>query len=60
LAVSGELNIEEPSGVYSSPSIIRMIKSRRIWAGHVARMREDDCIEDFGGRTRRKETTKNA
>jgi hypothetical protein len=27
--------------LYSSPSIIRMIKSRRMrWAGHVARMRE--------------------
>jgi hypothetical protein len=28
--------------LYSSPNIIRMIKSRRIWwAGHVARMRAD-------------------
>jgi hypothetical protein len=27
--------------LYSSPSIIRIIKSRRMrWAGHVARMRE--------------------
>jgi hypothetical protein len=27
--------------LYSSPNIIRMIKSRRMrWAGHVARMRE--------------------
>jgi hypothetical protein len=24
----------------SSPSIVRMIKSRRIWVGHVARMGE--------------------
>jgi hypothetical protein len=31
----------EVSNVYSSPSIIRMIKSRRMkWAGHVAQMRE--------------------
>jgi hypothetical protein len=28
-------------GLYSSPSIIRIMKSRRMkWAGHVARMRE--------------------
>jgi hypothetical protein len=34
-----KLHTEELHNVYSSPSIIRMIKSRRmIWAGHVARM----------------------
>jgi hypothetical protein len=34
-----ELHNEELHDLYSSPSIIRMIKSRRIrWAGHVARM----------------------
>jgi hypothetical protein len=32
---------EELYNLYSSPSIIRMIKSRRMrWAGHVARMGE--------------------
>jgi hypothetical protein len=32
---------EELHRLYSSPSIIRMIKSRRMrWAGHVARMGE--------------------
>jgi hypothetical protein len=32
---------EELHGLYSSPSIIRMIKARRMrWAGHVARMGE--------------------
>jgi hypothetical protein len=36
-----ELHNEELRDLYSSPSIIRMIKSRRIkWDGHVARMRE--------------------
>jgi len=30
---------EEISGVYSSPNIVRAIKSRRMrWVGHVARM----------------------
>jgi hypothetical protein len=33
------LHNEELRNLYSSPSIIRMIKSRRMrWAGHVARM----------------------
>jgi hypothetical protein len=33
------LHNEELHNLYSSPNIIRMIKSRRIrWAGHVARM----------------------
>jgi hypothetical protein len=36
-----KLHNEELHNLYSSPSIIRMIKSRRIrWAGHVARMEE--------------------
>jgi hypothetical protein len=36
---------EELHNVYSSPSIIILMKSRRVrWAGHVARMGEEDCI----------------
>ena len=36
-----KLHSEELHNLYSSPSIIRMIKSRRMrWAGHVARMGE--------------------
>jgi hypothetical protein len=34
--------IEELHNLYSSPDIIRQIKSRRMWwTGHVARMREE-------------------
>jgi len=33
---------EELNGLYSLPSIVRMVKLRRMrWAGHVARMEED-------------------
>jgi hypothetical protein len=43
--VTGEwrkLHSEELHNLYSSPNIIRQIKSRRIrWAGHVARMGEE-------------------
>jgi hypothetical protein len=43
--VKGEwmkLHIEELHNLYSSPDIIRQVKSRRMrWAGHVARMGED-------------------
>jgi hypothetical protein len=47
-----KLHNEELHNLYSSPSIIRMIKSRRMrWAGHVAR------LGDIGGKARRKETT---
>jgi hypothetical protein len=36
-----KLHNEELHDLYSSPSIIRIIKARRMrWAGHVARMRE--------------------
>jgi hypothetical protein len=41
LVTSGwrKLHNEELHDLYSSPSIIRIIKSRRMrWAGHVARM----------------------
>ena len=43
--VTGEwrrLHNEELNVLYSSPSIVRVIKSRRMrWAGHVARMGEE-------------------
>jgi hypothetical protein len=43
--VTGEgrkLHIEELHNLYSSPDIIRQVKSRRMrWAGHVARMGDE-------------------
>jgi hypothetical protein len=38
---SRKLHNEELHGLYSSPSIVRVIKARRMrWTGHVARMGE--------------------
>jgi hypothetical protein len=40
-----KLHDEELQNLYSSSTIIRMIKSRRMkWAVHVARMEEDECM----------------
>jgi len=43
--VTGEwrrLHNEELNGLYSSPNIVRVIKSKRMrWAGHVARMGDE-------------------
>jgi hypothetical protein len=48
---------EELHILYSSPKIIRQIKSWRMeWAGHVARVGEES-VQGFGGNARRKETT---
>jgi hypothetical protein len=42
---------EELHNLYSSPSIIRMIKSRRMrWAGHVAQMGETGNVYGILGR----------
>jgi len=48
-----KLHNEELNDLYSSPNIVRVIKSRRMgWAGHVARMGgEDRRIQGFGGET---------
>jgi len=44
---------EELNDLYTSPNIVRVIKSRRMgWAGHVACMGgEERCIQGFGGDT---------
>src|SRR5215475_849391 len=42
--VTGEwrkLHNEELKDLYSSPSVVRVVKSRMRWAGHVTRMGED-------------------
>jgi hypothetical protein len=42
---------EELHNLYSSPDIIRQVKSRRMrWAGHVARMGEERSVQGFGGK----------
>ena len=49
--VTGEwrkLHNEELNNLYSSPNIVRLIKSRRmIWAGHVARMGRGEAYTGF-------------
>jgi hypothetical protein len=46
-----KLHNEELHDLYSSPSIIRIIKSRRLrWAGHVARMGEKRKTKTYMGR----------
>jgi len=54
-----KLHDEELKVLYSSPNIVRVIKSRRMrWVGHVAHMGgEERRIQSFGGETRGKETT---
>jgi len=48
-----KLHSQELNDLYSSPNIIRVIKSKRMkWAGHVARIGgEERCIQGFGGET---------
>jgi hypothetical protein len=43
-----KLHNDELHSLYSSPNIVRVIKSRRMrWAGHVARMGEGRCVCKF-------------
>jgi hypothetical protein len=60
--VTGEwrkLHNKKLHDLYSSPSIIRIIKSRRLrWADHVARMGRRGTRIDYWGEARGKETTR--
>jgi len=58
--VTGEwkrLDNEELNDLYTSPNIVRVIKSRRMrWAGHVARMGEErGCIGSWWGHQRERD-----
>jgi hypothetical protein len=53
-----KLHNEELHNLYSSPSIIRMVKSRRMrWARNLARMGEENMYV-IDGKERRKEPTR--
>jgi hypothetical protein len=50
---NGELH-----NLYSTPNVIRMIKPRRMrLVEHVTRTREgeEECVQEFGGKARKKE-----
>ena len=48
-----KLHNEKHYDLYSSPNIVRVIKSRRMrWSWHVARIGgEESCIQGLGGET---------
>ena len=53
----GRLHNEELNDLYSSPNIVRVIKSRRMrWVGHVGRMGEElGCIGSWWGNRRERD-----
>jgi hypothetical protein len=54
-----KLHNEELHNLYSSPSIIRIIKSRRLrWVVYVARIMKEDGLQIIGRKARRKETSR--
>jgi hypothetical protein len=51
-----KLHNEDLHDLYSSPNIVRVIKSRRMrWAGHVARMRRQACVGFWWGNLRKRD-----
>jgi hypothetical protein len=62
--VTGEwrkLHNEELYNLYCSPSIIGMVKSRRMgWAKHPERMGKEECMQVIGRNARRKDTSRRA
>ena len=54
-----KLRNEEFNDLYSSPNIVRVIKTRRMrWAGHVARMSKRRCVyRDLSGKHEGKRPT---
>jgi len=47
-----KLHNVELNDLYSSPNIVRVIKSRRMrWAGNVARLGREEVYTGFGGET---------
>jgi hypothetical protein len=51
-----KLHNDELHNLYSSPNIVRVIKSRRMmWAGYA--WGGERCLQDFGWEARREETT---
>jgi hypothetical protein len=55
-----KLHNKELRDLYSSPSIIRLIKSiNMIWAGHVTRMERRGNVQNIDGKAKRKVPTRN-
>jgi hypothetical protein len=42
------LRNEELHNLYDLPNVIRVIKLRMRWVGHVEHMRDEKCIQYFG------------
>jgi hypothetical protein len=54
------MHIEELHNFYSSQNIVTIIKLRSMrFEGHIARMRQKRYLKGFGGKARRKDTTRN-